>query len=238
MADSAKRVVMITGATGGLGSELASACSLAGWEPILIGRNRKKLEQLYDRIVQAGGAEPTIHVMDFAAVTPGDCADLVEAVQQEYHGLDALVHCAVAFDGLQPLDQIAPDDWLRKMQINVNTPWLLTVACLPLLRQRVSASVAFLAEDLEKIAGAYWGVYGVSKWSLNTLAAQLTSELTNSKIRVLSIDPGPMRTSLRAGVYHSESPEEVRHPREIAAKILDLLNDDGKVNDFRVKLGG
>ena len=228
---------MITGAAGGLGSELALCCAFAGWESILVDNDKRKLEILYDRILAAGGTEPVIHVMDFASTRPDDCVEITQSLQQKYYGLDALVHCAVAFDGLQPLDQLAPNDWLRIMQVNMNTPWLLSVACLPLLRSRPHASLVFLAEDMEKMRGAYWGAYGVSKWGLDALAGQFASELNNTKVQVLYVDPGPLRTTLRSRVYHQESAATLRHPSEAAAKIMDILERDDVFHDYRMKLG-
>lgn len=237
MTDSPAKVVMITGAAGGLGSELALCCALAGWESILVDNDKLKLEILYDRILDAGGTEPVIHVMDFASTSPDDGVEITRVLQQKYRGLDALVHCAVAFAGLQPLDQLAPDDWLRMMQVNVNTPWLLSVACLPLLKSRPRASLIFLAEDMDKMRTAYWGAYGVSKWGLDALAGQFASELDNTKIQVLYVDPGPLRTALRSRVYHLESVESLRHPSEVAAKIMHILERGDVFDDYRLKLG-
>lgn len=137
--------------------------------------------------------------------------------------LDALIHCAVSFDGLHPLDHINPQDWLRQVQVNLNAPWLLSVTCLPLLRSSPDASLYFLSEDLEKVKGAYWGAYGVSKNGLHVLAGQFAAELSNTNIQVLSLNPGPMKSPLRARVYHSENPLEHQDPKISAGKVLQLM---------------
>jgi len=217
------RVVIITGAAGALGSELAMQCAQSGWNTILLDKNRRGLEQLYDQIVRSKGLEPSLIVRDLSSLGPKDCAEIVNALEQGPNRLDALIHCATVFDGLRPLEQIQPDQWLSEMQVNINAPWLLSVSCLPLLRLSPRASIYFLSEELGKLQGAYWGAYGVGKHGVHALAGQLAAELSNTSIQVLSINPGPMKSRLRAKAFHAESPDVVGDPGAAAEKILQLL---------------
>jgi len=217
---------MITGAAGTLGSELAMLCAAAGWGSVLLDRNQRGLEKLYDRIEKAGGPEPFLVALDLASLGPQDCQNIVHGLESGPGRLDALIHCAVSFEGLQPLDQIEPQNWLREMQVNLNAPWLLSIFCLPLLRQSPAASLYFLTEDLDKMFSAYWGPYGISKHGVNALATQFANELTNTNIQVLALNPGPMRSSLRAKVYHTENPGGLQPPLSVAQKILLLLQRD------------
>jgi len=222
-AEKQNKVAMITGAAGALGSQLAMLCARAAWETVLVDKDRRGLESLYDCIVHDGATMPSLVEMDFAGMGPQDCANVVNALQTGPGRLDALVHCAAGFDGLQPLDQIQPHDWLRLMQVNLNAPWLLSVLCLPLLRQSPDASLIFISEDLEKVSAAYWGSYGVSKHGINCLARQFASELGNSGVQVLAINPGPMRSPLRARAYYAEDPGVLQSPATAANKILRLM---------------
>lgn len=230
------KVAIVTGAAGALGRELVLAAALSGWALVLVDRNHKGLEELYDQVMAAGGEEPAIHVLDLSCVTPGDCEAIVAALENDFGRLDAIIHCAASFDGLQPVEQIAPQDWLRQLQINLNAPWLLSVSCLPLLRQSPQASLYFLSEDLEKVSGAYWGVYGISKHGIDALASQLAAELSNTHIQVLSINPGPLRSALRSRAYHSEDPGQCIDAAIPAAKILGLLGRELQAPLPRVNL--
>ncbi len=233
---SQNKVAIITGATGALGSELALLCASSAWETILVDRSRPALTRLYDRIVQAGGLGPSMVILDLASMGPQDCLEMVRALEDGPGRLDALIHCAASFDGLQPLDQVQPQDWLRQIQVNLNAPWLLSACCLPLLLQSPRASLYFISEDLDKVAAAYWGAYGVSKHGINALARQFAAELVNTSIQVLALDPGPMRSPLRARVYHTENPEEVEVPVIAANKILQLMERRLHISCCQVRL--
>lgn len=213
----------MTGAAGSFASELVVLAARSGWETVLVDKDRRVLEKLYDRVVNLGGVEPSIHALDLAAIDPRQCQEMVMALEKGPGRLDALIHCAASFDGLQPFDQIAPHDWLRHMQVNLNAPWLLSVTCLPLLRQSPQASLYFLGEDLDKVAGAFWGAYGVGKHAVDAMARQLAAELANTNIQVLSLNPGPMRSPLRARVYHAENPQLCEDAAIAATKVLHLM---------------
>jgi len=230
------RVAMITGAAGTLGSELAMVCSAAGWETVLLDQNQPGLEKLYDRIEKAGGPEPSMVVMDLASMSPQNCQEIADALEKVPGRLDALIHCAASFEGLQPLEQIQPQNWLRQMQVNLNAPWLLSTTCLPLLHKSQQASLYFLSEDLNRMSAAYWGAYGASKHAVTALAEQFAAELANSNVQVLALDPGPMRSPLRAKAYHTENPGEVKAPLSAAEKILRLMERSLDAKNCRVSL--
>jgi len=227
---SKNKVVLITGAAGTLGSALAMQCADASWETVLLDQNQPGLEKLYDRIARQGRPEPYMVVKDLAAIGPQDCDHIVQALRHETGRLDALIHCAASFEGLQPLEQAQPQDWLRQIQINLNAPWLLSASCLPLLRESAQASLYFITEDMDRVSAAYWGAYGVSKHGLRALAKQFSAELQNTNIQVLALNPGPMRSPLRAKAYHTENPGSVDSPNVAAKRILSLMERNSSAN--------
>jgi NAD(P)-dependent dehydrogenase (short-subunit alcohol dehydrogenase family) len=206
------RVVLITGANGGLGRACATACARAGATVVLAGRKVRQLELLYDELESSGVPKPAIYPIDFEGATPDDHANLAEAIRFQCGRLDAIVHAAVHFDGLRPIDQTKPTDWMRTLQVDVNAPFLLTQACLPLLRERSDASIVFVLEDAARTGKAYWGGYGVAKAALEAFASILHQETEGSAVRVHALLPAPMRTALRRMAYFGENTLERESP--------------------------
>lgn len=231
-----RRVVLITGAAGALGSELAFTAALAGWETVLTDRSLRLLDPVCDRIASATGSEPIVQPLDLSLLDPAQCTEIVHALKSGPGRLDALVHCAASFDGLRPFRQVDPADWLYDLQVNLHAPWLLSSQCLELLLQAPRASLFFLVDDVERMAGAFWGAYGVSKRAVDALAAQLATELRNTGVRVLAIDPGPLRSPLRARAYHAEDPSRVKPASHAAQKILGFLDEFEGTDSHRVTL--
>ncbi|MEE4175452.1 MAG: SDR family NAD(P)-dependent oxidoreductase [Xanthomonadales bacterium] len=224
MTDNPTPNVLITGATGGLGKALALACASRGARVILIDRNKRLLERLCDEVEALGAPAPGYCDVDLATVGPEQVQELVAGLDEAYGPVSGLVHAAVRFDGLRPLDQIAPQDWLLDLQVNLNVAWLLTLACLPGLKSSGGTVVFLVDGDAE--GQAYWGSYGASKAALKSLASTLSEELGNAGCRALAIDPGPMRTDLRATAYLGENPTSVPPPSEAAERIADVLLRD------------
>ncbi len=231
---SGKRI-LITGAAGGLGGALALVCARRGARLILLDKDRDGLGRISDRITDLGLPSPGLYPLDLAGVGIAEFEELTDIVQQQMDGLDALVHCAVEFDGLHPIDHVEPAQWLKSMQVNVNAPWLLSRICLPLLKASADGRLFFMLEDIEKVSGAYWGVYGTGKTALAGLVRQFEQELDEAVV-VRGIDPGPMRTGLRAKAYHAENPRELPEPAVAAEKIARMLSADLSDQDVLVSL--
>lgn len=225
------RTILITGAAGGLGSALALQCAKQGAQLILLDVNRRKLTALSDSITDLGLPAPGLYPMDLSAAGVDDFQNMVDVIESEFGGLDAVVHCALSFEGLQVLEQVAPHEWLKSMQVNLNAPWLLSCACLPMLRESDSGCLFFLLDDGENQTGAYWGAYGAAKAGLVALTGQFDASLSNTEIKVRGIYPGPMRSDFRAKVYHSEDPTLQPDPAINAGKIASMLQVDHAAAD-------
>jgi len=211
----AGRVVLVTGAYGGLGGAVARAATRAGATVIVSGKRKRQLEQLYDAMLAEGLAEPVIHPLDMETATPREYAALADGLRHDFGRLDGIAHCAASFAGLTPLAMHKPDDWLRAMHVNVNAPFALTQACLPLLQEAPDSAVVFVLDDPERLARAHWGAYGASKAALERLAAILHEETDESPLRVHALLPAPMRTRLRRQAYFGE--DTMQHPLPDAA---------------------
>lgn len=230
------KTILITGAAGGLGAALALQCANAGSELVLLDKNRRGLVELSDKMTAQGLIPPGLYPMDLAGAGIDDFNNLAETIQSEYGGLHALIHCALDFDSLQPLEQVEPQSWLQSMQVNVNAPWLLSCSLLPLLKQSNHGRLFFMLDDLESVTGAYWGAYGTGKAALTAMVRQFSATLSNSTVIVRGIIPGPMRTGFRARVYHAENPMNQPDPTLAASKITTMLGGEILSDDLVVDL--
>ena len=237
-ADSLRgRVVLVTGATGGLGRATALAAAAAGATAVLLGRKVRALEKVYDEIDALGAPQPALYPMDLAGATPKDIHEMAEVIERECGRLDGLVHAAAHFDTLQPFEQQKPEEWTRTQQVNLTAPFLLTQACMPLLRRAADAAIVFVLDDPARVGNAFWGGYGVAKHALQGLASIVHEETENSHVRTHAILPGPMRTALRRAAYYGEDTLAHPEPDYAAMAIVGLLGDAhgmrGKVLDLR-----
>ena len=220
------KTIIVTGAAGGLGSELSMAVAREGFNTVMVDCDRRGLEEAYDRITDAGLPDPVLTPLDLATAGPEQFDELLDRVKAEFDGLDAVVHCAARFEGLTPLDQVLPSEWLMQIQVNLNAAWLLSARSLPLLRSSESGHLYFLLEDMSKMRGSFWGAYGVSKHALRGLVDQFAAECRSSRIQVLGINPRPLRSALRSRAYHAENPSTQLHPQSAAGQIVQLLKGD------------
>ena len=229
----AGRVILVAGANGGLGQAASLACAQAGARLVLLGRRVPKLNRLLDAIDKAG-AEASAYPLDLEGAAPDDYAQMVERIGAAYGQLDGVLHCAAEFRGLTPLLHTDPADFARAVHVNLTARWWLTQACLPLLEQREDAAVVFAIDDISRVGGAYWGGYGIAQHSLIGLVHMLQAELAHSPVRVSGLQPGPMRTPLRARAYAADEDRQARDPATYAAHCVALLSAAGAAHRGQV----
>ena len=227
------RVVLISGAHGGLGAAAARACAQAGATVVLLGRKVPKLNRVYDAVAQVG-SEPLIYPLDMEGASPDDYAELADRLHAELGRLDGLLHCAAEFRGLTPLEHTDPAAFARAIHVNLTAPWWLSQACLPLLKQSSDAALVFTLDDAARVSQAYWGGYGVAQHGLAALMGMLHAELANSPVRVSALQPGPMRTPLRAKAYADDEDLQTREPADYADACVTLLSSAGSQHRGRI----
>lgn len=220
------RVVLLTGATGGLGQAVARAVSAEGAEVVLLGRKVPKLNRLNDALAAADG-RPAIYPLDLEGATPEDYDALAVRIEEVFGRLDGIVHAAADMPGLTPLEHTRPLDFARAIHVNLTAPALLTRACLPLLKRAPDAAVVFIGEDPTRVGRAHWGGYAVAKHGLAGLVAVWGDELLNTPVRVCGLQPGPMRTPLRGRACFGENPAHWPEPVAYAPAVVELLSADG-----------
>jgi NAD(P)-dependent dehydrogenase (short-subunit alcohol dehydrogenase family) len=227
------RVILVAGAHGGLGSAAALACTRAGATVVLLGRKLPKLNRLYDALAKQG-PEPLLYPLDLEGASPDDYAELATRIESELGRLDGVLHCAAEFRGLTPLMHTDPAAFARAIHVNLTARWWLTQACLPLLSKADDAAVVFALDDVALTKRAFWGGYGIAQHGLAALVGMLHAELANGPVRVSALQPGPMRTGLRAQAFVEEEDRIARDPAVYADACVTLLSTAGSVHRGQV----
>lgn len=218
------RVILITGAGGGIGRAAALACASHGATVVLLGRTQAKLESVYDEIVASGGPQPAISVLDLARAHGPDYFHVAEQIDQTWGRLDGLLHNAGILGQRAPIEHYDIGIWHQVMHLNLNAPFILTQVLMPALRKSADTSVVFTSSGVGRQGRAYWGAYAVSKFGIEGLAQTLADELGNqAQFRVNCINPGGTRTRMRAAAYPGEDPLSRPEPSALMASYLWLL---------------
>lgn len=223
------RVILISGATAGIGRALAVHAAAHGAQVILHGRDVKKLEELYDEIEALEGApRPAIAVMDLATADANAYRTLAESLTEEFGRLDGLVNNAGVLGERFSIEQYDAGMWQQVMHVNVTAAFALTQVCLPLLHQSDDASVIFTSSGVGRQGKPFWGAYAVSKFATEGLSQVLASEQEHGNLRVNCINPGPVRTEMRRAAYPAEDRDVLKGPAEILPTYMYLLGPDSK----------
>ena len=215
----ADRVALVTGASGGLGRAAAVKLAAAGAHVVLLARTVGGLEET-DDAVRAAGGQATLCPLDLTR--SGDLERALAALGGRFGRLDILVSAAAALGALGPAHQIADDAWQRALDTNLNAAMRLIRMADPLLRRAPAGRAVFVTGY--PAGRAYWGAYAASKAALEALVLAWAAETARTALRVNLVDPGPMRTRLRAAAYPGEDPAALPTPAAAADLILRLAS--------------
>ncbi|HEX2139703.1 MAG TPA: YciK family oxidoreductase [Woeseiaceae bacterium] len=223
------RVILITGASDGIGKALAVCAARLGARVILHGRNVKKLEAVYDEITALKqAARPSIAVLDLATADSAGYLSLAESAEKEFGRLDGLVQNAGILGPRLSIEQYDAAEWQRVIHVNLTAAFALTQVLLPLLRNSADPSVIFTTSGVGRRARAYWGAYSVSKFGIEALSQIVADENKHVPIRVNCVNPGPTRTDMRLQAYPAEDRDRLKAPQEVLPAYIYLLGPDGK----------
>lgn len=221
------RVILVTGASSGLGRAASLAYARHGATVALLARNEKKLEAVYDEILEAGGAEPAIFPFDLAVADDRGFETLAGTIGHHLKRLDGILHSAHTFTNLSPLHLQTLDQWQTLFRVNLIAPFALTRACLPFLQASPAASVIFTGETHGHQPAAYWGGYAVAKSGLETLAKIWSAEFEqNPLIRFNTLIPGPVATTLRARTHPGQPADLLPQAISLMPQYLFMMGRD------------
>jgi NAD(P)-dependent dehydrogenase (short-subunit alcohol dehydrogenase family) len=236
MADPASpRVVLVTGASRGIGHAAALALAREGAHVIALARTQGALEALDDDIRAMGGS---------ATLVPLDLADhdaldrLGGSIHERWGRLDGLLGNAGLLGPISPLPHVSPKQFADVFAVNVTANFRLIRSLDPLLRAAPAGRAVFVTSAVASRAAtrAYWGLYASSKAALDLLARTYAAETVTTAVRVMLVNPGAMRTRMRAAAMPGEDPTTLPTPEDLAPKLLRLLaaewTETGKLYDF------
>lgn len=230
----AGRIGLITGATRGIGFAAAKALAAAGAHLVLTGRTAGALEELDDEIRAVGG-NATLVTLN---LKHGDKIDsLGPTVFQRWGKLDFVVGNAGILGPLSPIGHVTTDAWNEIIEINLTANWRLLRTLDPLLRRSDAGRAIFVTSGAASANNAYWGPYAVSKAGLEALVKTYAHEVENTTVRANLINPGPIRTRMRAKAFPGEDPMTLKTPEDLAPLFVNLASpeatENGRIFDFK-----
>jgi NAD(P)-dependent dehydrogenase (short-subunit alcohol dehydrogenase family) len=215
------KVALVTGASQGLGRALALAYAREGATIVLNSRSYESIRDVVEEIHDLG-----TEVLGIGAdvTSSSDVQDLVDVAVEHYGGIDVLVNNAGLLGPRVAIEEYPEDEWRSVLDANLTGPFLVSKAAIPHMRE--SASIINVTSGVSVEGRVEWGAYSVSKFGLEGLTQILAAELKDRGIRVNSVDPGGMRTDMRAAAYPDEDPTTRITPEENTAVFLYLASDE------------
>lgn len=221
------RIIIVTGASEGIGRAAALTYARYGANVILLGRNEEKLHQLARTIADEGRSAQWF-TLDLLSCSPKACHQLASRISAHYPRLDGLLHNAGYLGDICPMSEQNPQTWQQVMQVNVNSTFMLTQALLPLLLKSGSGSLVFTSSSVGRQGRANWGAYAVSKFATEGMMQVLAREYQHSPLRVNCVNPGATRSRMRASAFPTEDPLTLKAPADIMPFYLWLMGDDSR----------
>jgi NAD(P)-dependent dehydrogenase (short-subunit alcohol dehydrogenase family) len=212
-------LALITGASRGLGAAVAQRFAAEGAQVILLARSQEGLERTDDAIRQAGGAA-TLIPLDLRRF--GQIDQLAASVEQRFGRLDILVSCAAVIGHLAPTGHLPANLYREIMDVNLAANWQLLSAFDPLLKRGPAGRAIFTTCEAARRALPFWGAYAASKAGLEAMVRVYANEIGHGAMRANLVDPGPLRTELRAAAFPFEDRAALKLPKAATEAFVDL----------------
>jgi len=215
------RIALVTGASRGIGRAAAIALGAQGAHVICVARTVGGLEETDDAIQKAGGTATLVplNLKDFAAIDR-----LGASIFERWKKLDGFIGNAGTLGVLTPLTHLEPKVFQELVELNVTANWRLIRSLDPLLKMSDAGRALFMSSGAARKHTPFWGGYAMSKAALESLAFTYAQECLGTTVRVNVLNPGPMRTFMRAKAMPGEDPSTLPRPEELASLIVELLS--------------
>ena len=231
------KLVLVTGATRGIGRAVAIAAAAAGAELIITGRTVGALEEADDAIRAAGGRSTMVELdmKDTPAILR-----LAEAIAGRWERLDGFVANAAMLPALTPITHLNPEAWNESVAVNLTGQWHMIRALDPLLRASPAGRAILVTSGAAVGSRPFWGPYAATKAALEAVGRSWAGESEKTNLRINMLNPGVTATKMRASAFPGENPDTLPSPDDIAPAFLALLATDcthhGELVDAQVML--
>jgi NAD(P)-dependent dehydrogenase (short-subunit alcohol dehydrogenase family) len=215
------KIALVTGASRGIGRAAAKALTEAGAHVVAVARSVGGLEELDDEIRKAGGAATLVplNLKDFEALDR-----LGASIFERWGRLDAFFANAGVLGAMTPLAHLEPKVFQELLDINVTANWRLIRSLDPLLRRSDAGHALFVTSGAARKHMPYWGGYAMAKAALESLALTYAAECAGTSVKVNLLNPGPVRTQMRARAFPGEDPQTLPPPEALGPLIVELLS--------------
>ena len=214
------RLALVTGASRGIGAAVARRFAAEGAHCILLARTVGGLEETDDEIRTAGHPTATLVPLDLRDFDKID--QLGASLHERFGRLDVLVGNAGILGVLSPTGHVSPKIWQEILDINLTANWRLIRSLDPLLRQSEAGRAIFVTSNAASGIHPYWGPYAATKAALEMMVKTYAAEVTKTKLKVNLLDPGIVRSKLRAEAFPGENPETLAPPDSVTDTFVDL----------------
>ncbi|OGN43649.1 MAG: oxidoreductase [Caulobacterales bacterium RIFCSPHIGHO2_01_FULL_67_30] len=220
------RIALVVGASRGIGYESALALAKAGAHVVATARTQGGLEELDDAVFAATGQHATL--VPFDLVDGGGIDRLGGAIFERFKKLDVWVNAAATMgpSGLTPVAHADPREFAKVEKVNFTAVYRMIRSLEPLLRASDAGRAIHLTSSVATSPRAFWGMYAATKAGAEALVKAWADEVESTPIRVSIVDPGRMRTALRAQAFPGEDPQTLPHPSEIGPLMVELARGD------------
>lgn len=227
-----KRIVLVTGASKGIGRATARELARLGCHIIAVARSQKALEALDDEIKSGTGEHATLVPMDLGDFS--GIETLSDVLHSRFGRLDGLLANAGVLGTIGLLQTVTPRSFDETIKTNLTANFRLIHALDPILRRSDSPRAVFMTTGVVPRPRAFWGPYQASKWGLEGMITAYAEEADGTHLNVNLFDPGAVRTDMRATAMPGEDPLTLPAPEEIAAKLAPLLMAEETRNGARI----
>ena len=219
--------ILITGASRGIGKAIAIGLSKYGANIIMLAKNDKRLDQIYDEIKSNSKTNPLIVGCDLNALDENKAQEIANVISKDYGHLDALINNAAILEKMSSIKDYDLQTWEKVLKTNLTSGFLLSKYTIPLMQLSSIPRIIFTSSSVAKKGKAYWGAYSVSKAGIKVLAEILNDELESiSNFKIFNFDPKATQTDMRSIAYPAEDPASIKKPNELIKYYLWMLSQE------------